>query len=184
MSSSLYKQILALVAIFLLLLSGHTDCAEYPAALPDYGAAPELGAVSGWLNSSPLTLASLRGKVVMVEFWTYSCSNCIANLPYVNRWHAQYKSSGLVVVGIHTPEFPFEKDAGNVATAVKRFAIEYPVAQDNRYTTWTAFSNKYWPAIYLIDRNSHIRYKHFGEGQYRQSEQAIRQLLDEKQERP
>lgn len=180
MNCSLSRQLPALAGSVLLLLSSHSGAADYSAPLPDLGAAPELSALSGWLNSAPLTIASLRGKVVLVEFWTYACSSCVASMPYVSRWHSQFKSSGLALVGIHTPEFSFEKDAGNFATAVRRLAVEYPVAQDNQYATWAAFSNSYWPAIYLIDRKGHLRYRHFGEGKYQQSEQAIRQLLAEK----
>jgi thiol-disulfide isomerase/thioredoxin len=180
MTYPLPKYVSTLVGSFLLFVACHAGAAPTIAPLPDNGPVPELVGVTGWLNSPPLTLAALRGKVVLVEFWTYSCSNCLANLPYVSRWHSQYKDSGLAVLGIHTPEFPFEKDAGNVAAAVKRLSVHYPVVQDNRFATWTAFSNKFWPAVYLIDRKGHIRYSHFGEGQYGETDQAIRQLLAEK----
>ena len=161
-----------LVASSLFLLAVHTGAT---AATP----APEFIQLTGWLNSAPLSIASQRGKVVLVEFWTYSCINCLRNLPHVSKWHDQYKAQGLSVVGIHTPEYPFEKEPRNVAAAVKRLDVHYPVAQDNQYATWNAFSNKYWPAVYLIDRKGTIRYQHFGEGRYKETDQAIRQLLAE-----
>lgn len=145
--------------------------------LSDYGSAPEFTGIDNWLNSDPLTLQSLRGKVVLVDFWTYSCINCIRTLPYVTGWYEKYKDDGLVVVGVHTPEFAFEKDTSNVQTALKRYNINYPVAQDNDYGTWQVYGNEYWPAHYLIDQNGKIVYVHFGEGNYQETEQAIQQLL-------
>lgn len=139
--------------------------------------APDFAGVEHWLNSSPLTLAELRGKVVLVDFWTYTCINCIRTLPYVQDWHQKYKDQGLVVVGVHTPEFPFERATKNVQDAIKRFDITYPVAQDNGYQTWDRYKNKYWPAVYLIDKQGNIVYSHFGEGNYKQTETAIRALL-------
>jgi len=147
--------------------------------LPVGPAAPEFAGVDHWLNSSPLTMTGLRGKVVLVDFWTYSCINCIRTLPYVEGWYQKYAAGGLVVVGVHTPEFAFEHDTGNVASAIARFGITYPVAQDNEYATWTAFGNEYWPADYLIDATGHIRSEHFGEGDYNQTESEIRSLLAE-----
>ncbi len=141
------------------------------------GPAPELTGLQKWFNSDPLTLAELQGKVVLVDFWTYSCINCIRTLPYVTKWYDTYKDQGFVVLGIHTPEFAFERVASNVETATKRYSINYPVAQDNNYTTWRAFQNQFWPAHYLIDKNGDIVYTHFGEGQYEQTEKAIRTLL-------
>ncbi len=143
----------------------------------DQGRAPEFTGIHQWLNSPPLSMAELRGKVVLVDFWTYSCSNCINTLPYVKQWHEKYKDQGLVVVGVHTPEFPFEKSTDNVKAAIKRFDIRYPVAQDNAYATWSAFRNQYWPATYLIDANGRIVYQHYGEGRYEETEAAIRKLL-------
>ena len=134
--------------------------------LQDYGQAPEFQGISQWLNSKPLTLASLRGKVVLIDFWTYSCVNCIRTLPYVKRWYDTYRDAGLVVVGVHTPEFAFEHVPGNVEKAVQSFGIDYPVALDNDFGTWTAWGNRYWPAEYYIDRQGHVRYAHFGEGDY------------------
>ena len=142
--------------------------------------APEFSGISGWLNSEPLAIESLRGKVVLVQFWTYSCINCLRTLPYVTKWHAQYKDKGLVVVGVHTPEFAFEKERANVETAIKRLGIHYPVAQDNQYRTWRAFGNQYWPAAYLIDRSGTIVATQFGEGGYQQMENAIAHLVGDR----
>ena len=148
--------------------------------LQNYGQAPEFRGISQWLNSRPLTLASLRGKVVLIDFWTYSCVNCIRTLPYVKRWYETYRDAGLVVVGVHTPEFAFEHVPGNVEKAVSSFGIDYPVALDNDYGTWTAWGNRYWPAEYYVDRQGHVRYAHFGEGDYAETEKVIRTLLAEK----
>jgi len=146
-------------------------------SLYDWGPAPEFAGIEQWLNSPPLTMAGLRGKVVLVDFWTYSCINCLRTLPYVNRWAEQYREQGLVVVGVHTPEFPFERSTSNVQTAMKRFGVKHPVAQDNRYATWKAYSNQYWPAEYLVDKRGRVMRKHFGEGGYAEMEAAIRMLL-------
>jgi len=140
-------------------------------------AAPDFTGIDRWHNSPPLTLGQLRGKVVLVDFWTYSCINCIHTIPYVKEWDRKYRDQGLVVVGVHTPEYPFERDAGNVADAIKRFGIRYPVAQDNRYDTWRAYGNQYWPALYLIDANGKVVYTRYGEGGYDKTEAAIRQAL-------
>ena len=147
------------------------------ATLPDFGAAPEFTGIERWLNSEPLTLAQLRGRVVLVDFWTYACINCIRTLPHVNRWAELYTPQGLTVVGVHTPEFPFERTTSNVEVAMRRHGVKHPVAQDNRYGTWKAYSNQYWPAAYLIDAQGRIRYKHFGEGEYERTEAVIRALL-------
>lgn len=146
-------------------------------AIPNSTAAPEFAGIERWLNSEPLSMEGLRGKVVLVDFWTYSCINCINTLPYIKQWHEKYKDLGLVVVGVHTPEFPFEKSTANVQAAIKRFDIRYPVAQDNRYATWSAYHNRYWPALYLVDAEGEIVYQHFGEGQYAETEAAIRNAL-------
>ena len=124
-------------------------------------------------------MRQLRGKVVLVDFWTYTCINCIRTLPYVKSWHEKYKDQGLVVVGVHTPEYPFERSTDNVKTAIKRFGITYPVAQDNKYATWSAYNNQYWPAFYLIDKQGKVVYQHFGEGEYAATEAKIRTLLAE-----
>lgn len=140
-------------------------------------AAPALTGIDTWLNSAPLNLQQLRGKVVLVDFWTYTCINCIRTRPHVKLWHDKYKDKGLVVVGVHTPEYPHERSTANVKAALKRFDIRYPVAQDNRYATWDAYRNQYWPAVYLIDKAGKIVYTHFGEGEYAQTEATIRRLL-------
>lgn len=141
------------------------------------GQAPEFVGITKWLNSEPLTMTSLQGKVVLIDFWTYSCINCIRTLPYLTKWYQQYKDQGLVIIGVHTPEFAFEKVTSNVETALKRYNITYPVAQDNNYKTWSAFNNQFWPAHYLIDKKGDIVYTHFGEGEYENTEKAIRTLL-------
>ena len=164
-------------------LGGRDQPSGQPASngsdLPDIGAAPEFAGVDHWLDSKPLTLADLRGKVVLVDFWTYSCINCIRTLPYVEGWYQKYASDGFVVVGVHSPEFAFEHDTGNVSAAIARFGITYPVAQDNEFATWSAYHNEYWPAHYLIDATGHIRAEHFGEGDYDGTEADIRALLQE-----
>lgn len=150
-----------------------------PKALPIESRAPALVGISGWINSGPLGGADLRGKVALVDFWTYSCINCIRTLPHVNEWYQKYKNNGFVVLGVHSPEFDFEKQKENVETAVKKYGITYPVALDSNHATWNAFGNQYWPAHYLIDAAGNIRYHHFGEGQYAETETAIQQLLRE-----
>jgi cytochrome c biogenesis protein CcdA/thiol-disulfide isomerase/thioredoxin len=145
--------------------------------LKDYGAAPDVHDISAWINSRPLSLRSLRGKVVLVDFWTYSCINCLRTLPYLKSWDAHYRSKGLVILGMHTPEFAFEHDLGNVRAAVKRLGVRYPVALDNDYGTWNAYGNQYWPADYLVDQAGHVRDVHFGEGGYAQTDHDIRLLL-------
>ena len=146
-------------------------------ALHDFGPAPEFRKISAWLNTPGLDLRALHGKVVLIDFWTYSCINCLRTLPYLEDWDARYRSKGLVIVGVHTPEFAFEHDLGNVRSAVRRLGVRYPVALDNDYGTWEAYSNHYWPAEYLIDQSGHVRNVHFGEGDYARTEQSIRLLL-------
>jgi cytochrome c biogenesis protein CcdA/thiol-disulfide isomerase/thioredoxin len=145
---------------------------------------PALSGATAWINSPPLTLASLRGKVVLIDFWTYSCINCLRTLPYLRAWYAKYKDSGLVVIGVHTPEFPFEKDEANVRKAVRDLGILYPVVMDNNYSIWQSFNNQYWPAHYFIDATGRLRYHQFGEGSYDQSENWIRTLLEEANHQP
>ena len=140
---------------------------------------PSLAGASAWLNSAPLTPEALRGKVVVLDFWTYSCINCLRSLPYVEAWYNRYKQHGLVVIGVHTPEFAFERNEDNVRRAVSDLGITYPVAMDNDYAIWRAFNNQYWPAHFFIDSTGRIRSHHFGEGDYDQSDQSIRQLLTE-----
>jgi thiol-disulfide isomerase/thioredoxin len=140
---------------------------------------PDLGGATEWLNSPPLTTAGLRGKVVLVDFWTYSCINWRRSLPYVRAWAAKYKDQGLVVIGVHTPEFEFEKNSSNVRRAVREMRIDYPVAVDSDRTIWNAFRNDYWPALYFIDAQGRIRHHVFGEGEYAESETVIQRLLVE-----
>jgi cytochrome c biogenesis protein CcdA/thiol-disulfide isomerase/thioredoxin len=146
------------------------------------GRAPEIQGTQRWFNTPggrPLTLASLRGRVVLLDFWTYSCINCIRTLPALRAWDGRYRRDGLTIVGLHAPEFPFERDAGNVERAIARNDLRYPVAQDNDFATWRAYGNQYWPAKYLIDARGRVRYVHFGEGEYDTTERAIRALLAE-----
>jgi thiol-disulfide isomerase/thioredoxin len=143
------------------------------------GPLPPLGGATGWINSKPLTREALKGKVVVVDFWAYSCINCLRAMPYINAWYDHYKNSGLVIIGVHSPEFAFEKDNGNVQAAVNKFAIKYPVALDSDLVIWKAFNNRFWPAHYFVDAKGQIRGHHFGEGKYARSERMIRQLLME-----
>jgi thiol-disulfide isomerase/thioredoxin len=138
-----------------------------------------LGGATDWLNSAPLTASALRGKVVLVDFWTYTCVNWLRTLPYVRAWAAQYANRGLVVIGVHTPEFSFEEDLGNVRHLTKTFGIEYPVAVDNNRAIWRGFANLYWPALYFVDATGQVRDHHFGEGNYGESETTIRQMLSD-----
>jgi thiol-disulfide isomerase/thioredoxin len=149
------------------------------ASLPVEGELPSFGGATGWLNSPPLTPAGLRGKVVLAGFWTYTCINWLRQLPYLRAWAGKYAGLGLVVIGVHTPEFAFEHDAGNVRRAVRDMRIGYPVAVDSDYAIWTGFGNHYWPALYFADARGQIRHHYFGEGEYPQSEMVIQQLLTE-----
>jgi cytochrome c biogenesis protein CcdA/thiol-disulfide isomerase/thioredoxin len=150
--------------------------------LPVLGRAPEFVGNEHWFNTPgdrPLTLRGLRGHVVLVDFWTYSCINCIRTLPYLKAWDQRYRKDGLTIVGVHSPEFPFERDPGNVEEAIERNGLRYPVAQDNELRTWEAYANQYWPAEYFIDARGRVRYVHFGEGEYGEKEKVIRELLAE-----
>ena len=147
--------------------------------LPVEGQLPPFDGLGPWFNTAPLTGEQLRGKVVVIDFWTYSCINCIRSIPFVKAWDERYRDDGLVVIGVHAPEFAFERDPANVERAIDDFAIRYPVALDNRYKLWSALKNNYWPAHYFIDAKGRIRYHHFGEGNYAMSERVIRQLLAE-----
>src|SRR5579864_2821307 len=149
------------------------------ARLPVEGELPSFRGATGWLNSPPLTPDGLRGKVVLVDFWTYTCINWLRQLPYLRAWAGKYSGQGLVVIGVHTPEFGFEHDPDNVRRAVKDMGVGYPVAIDNDYAVWRAFDNYYWPALYFADAQGRIRHHHFGEGEYQQSEMVIWQLLAE-----
>jgi cytochrome c biogenesis protein CcdA/thiol-disulfide isomerase/thioredoxin len=148
-------------------------------SLPDYGVAPQFAGISEWLHSRPLTLEQLRGKVVLVDFWTYSCINCLRTLPHLEAWDQRYRKAGLVIVGVHTPEFAFEHVVSNVREAARKLGVRYPVAIDNDYRTWEAYRNDAWPAEYLIDRRGHVREIKKGEGQYDETERSIRTLLGE-----
>jgi thiol-disulfide isomerase/thioredoxin len=147
--------------------------------LPVEGEFPELSGIGPWINSPPLTRKQLKGKVVLIDFWTYSCINCVRSIPYVRAWHDRYAKDGLVVIGVHAPEFAFERSLDNVKAAVADLGIRYPVALDNDFKLWRAFKNNYWPAQYFIDAQGRVRYHHFGEGKYAESERVIRQLLTE-----
>jgi cytochrome c biogenesis protein CcdA/thiol-disulfide isomerase/thioredoxin len=160
-------------------LRGEARFAPASSGLPELGEAPEFAGVTRWLNSPPLTLRELRGKVVLIDFWTYTCINCLRTLPYLRAWDDRYRDRGLTIVGVHTPEFGFEKDTGNVRDAIARNRLRYAVAQDNDFGTWDAWGNQYWPAKYLIDATGQVRYAHFGEGGYDETERAIRGLLEE-----
>jgi cytochrome c biogenesis protein CcdA/thiol-disulfide isomerase/thioredoxin len=147
--------------------------------LPDEGELPPLDGIGPWYNSKPLTREALKGKVVIIDFWTYSCINCLRSIPYVKAWAEKYRDDGLVVIGVHAPEFAFEREPANVARAIKDLGIQYPVALDNDWVLWRALKNNYWPAHYFVDAKGRVRYHHFGEGEYAMSERVIRQLLAE-----
>ena len=142
-----------------------------------------LAGIGGWINSEPLKIEQLRGKVVLVDFWTYTCINCIRTLPYLKDWDKKYRDKGLVIVGVHTPEFEFEKKYENVVKAVNDYQLKYPVAQDNNYVTWNLYQNRYWPHKFLIDIDGYVRYDHIGEGAYEETEMIIQELLKERMER-
>jgi thiol-disulfide isomerase/thioredoxin len=134
---------------------------------------------SKWINSEPLSIGELKGKVVLIDFWTYSCINCIRTIPHQNTWHLKYADQGLVIIGIHSPEFAFEKDLSSLKEAVERYEIEYPIVQDNGFMTWNAYNNRYWPSKYLIDKKGVVRYRRIGEGGYNETEVWINRLLKE-----
>jgi thiol-disulfide isomerase/thioredoxin len=147
--------------------------------LPVEGHLPELTGATAWLNAEPLTAGELRGKVVLIDFWTFDCVNCRNALPYVRAWAEKYKDQGLVVIGVHSPEFAFERKLDNVKRAVRDLGLSFPIAIDNNFAIWRAFNNEYWPAHYFVDAQGRIRFHKFGEGDYERSEQVIRQLLKE-----
>jgi thiol-disulfide isomerase/thioredoxin len=176
---------LAMVAVGWSLIAGRIGAeAQEPPSI--VGSAPLYGlsGATGWINSKPLTAKELKGKVVLVDFWTYSCINCLRSLPYIEAWAQKYKDNGLVVIGVHTPEFAFEKQLPNVQKAVQKFGITYPIALDSNQAIWNAFHNEYWPAHYFLDAKGKVRFEHFGEGNYDQSEHWIQQLLQERNARP
>ena len=165
--------------LLVILMSLLTASISMGAKLPDEGPMPSLTRADAWLNSPPLRNADLRGKVVLVDFWTLTCINWRRTMPWLRAWAEKYKDQGLVVVGVHTPEFGFEKDLDNVRWAAKALRVDYPIAVDSHYAIWTAFNNNYWPAVYLIDAQGRIRHQQFGEGDYDQLELVIQQLLTE-----
>ncbi|MBA8681771.1 redoxin family protein [Stenotrophomonas tumulicola] len=175
--SCMLPLLLALASVAVLLAAwASTEAGEHVAV-----AAPAAGFDGGgsWFNSPPLAMPQLRGKVVLVEFWAYGCINCLRVAPYVQRWHEQHAAGGLVVVGVHTPEFAHEGLASNVQDAVTRLGITYPVVQDNQYRIWNAWGNRFWPALYLIDRKGQVVYRHYGEGGYARTGSEIMRLLAE-----
>ncbi len=170
------------------LLIGHLNRGAVLASIPagsllppssSYGRAPEFTGIVDWENSAPLTMARLRGKVVLVDFWTYSCINCQHTLPFVAQWNRKYRDQGMVIVGVHSPEFEFEKDLGSIRQAMRQYGVVWPVAVDSNMKTWDAYNNAYWPAFYLVDRSGRIRYVHFGEGEYDRTDAVIQALLKE-----
>jgi thiol-disulfide isomerase/thioredoxin len=169
--------IVAIIGVFAFHSEKAANAAEI--RLANEGTLPDLGGAIAWVNSTPLNGKSLRGKVVLVNFWTYSCINSLRELPYMKEWAAKYKDAGLVVIGVHTPEFGFEKERANVENAVRELKVAYPVAIDSNHIIWQSFNNEYWPASYIIDAKGHIRYHHFGEGEYGECERAIQELLKE-----
>jgi thiol-disulfide isomerase/thioredoxin len=155
----------------------HRRAGDAGVALPDEGRLASFEGATAWLNSQPLTPEALRGRVVVVDFWTYTCVNWLRTLPYVRAWAAKYRDDGLTVIGVHTPEFGFEGDLDNVAEQSRSVSVEYPVALDSDYAVWSAFANHFWPALYVADRDGRIRFHHFGEGEYAMTEMVIQQLL-------
>ena len=174
MKSSLFAAGMSMLLVVAALVSAPASAGDQ---MPEITAAK-----SQWLNSPPLTSELLRGKVVLVEFWTYGCINCRHTLPYIKAWSDKYTPEGLLVIGVHTPEFAFEKDRGNVERAVRDLGITYPVVMDNDFEIWNSYNNKYWPAQYLMDAQGQIRHRHFGEGAYQETEKLIQTLLAEAQQ--
>ncbi|KDN98531.1 UNVERIFIED_ORG: thiol-disulfide isomerase/thioredoxin [Pseudomonas vranovensis] len=178
------RRALGLAALLAVLLAaaglGNRLFAGTPASLEVLGPMPELAGAVQWLNSPPLDREALKGKVVLVDFWTYECINCRRSLPHVNTWAKRYAERGLVVIGVHTPEYAEERVVDNVREQVAKLGIDYPVAIDNDYAIWNAFGNQFWPAHYIVDGNGQVRYVHFGEGAYDTQEQVIQQLLEER----
>ena len=157
--------------------AGDQTLQAYRSDLPNLGPLPSLDGASAWLNSAPLDAAQLRGKVVLIDFWTYSCINCIRTLPHVRAWAQKYRDQGLVVIGVHTPEFGFEKDIGNISKAIARFKLDYPIAVDSDHRIWDAFHNNAWPVFYIADAQGQVRARLVGEGHYDQTEKVIQSLL-------
>ncbi len=172
--SMLLGLLLLLGVNFSLAHSNKSDSSPLPTLYP----APEFSGLANWINSKEIkSMQDLRGKVVLIDFWTYSCFNCVNTFPYVQGWHEKFTAKGLVVLGIHAPEFDFERNSTNVKNAVKKHGLTYPIALDNGFKLWRAYRNRYWPAFYLIDKQGMVRYTHFGEGRYKEMEAAIASLL-------
>jgi thiol-disulfide isomerase/thioredoxin len=167
------------IALLVLVALPHAAPVRAAEPVPSRPQAPELAGGTQWLNSKPLSMRELRGKVVLVDFWEYTCVNCIRTMPYLKAWWRRYKDKGLVIVGVHTPEFQFARAGENVTEAVKRFGLDYPIVVDSNYALWKAYGNQYWPAKYLVDASGAVRYYHFGEGSYGDSENQIQALLRE-----
>ncbi len=178
------KEILIIVILVVVILAAVIGVQLYvtsmSSAKESFNKAPELQGIAGYINTDPIKLEDFKGKVILVDFWTYTCINCIRTLPYLNSWYEKYSDDGLVIIGVHTPEFEFEKNYENVLAAVKKYGIKYPVVQDNDYQTWNAYQNKFWPRKYLVDINGNIRYDHIGEGSYEEIEKVIQELLSER----
>lgn len=166
--------IFVVAAVFLL-----EDKMEKSEMFESMGKAPEFSGIHAWINSEPLTMEDLKGKVVLIDFWTYSCINCIRTLPFIKEWDEKYRDKGLVIIGVHSPEFFFEKKIENVQESVNKFEIKYPIAMDNDFATWRAYDNHYWPHKFLVDKDGNIRYDHIGEGGYEETEKVIQELLSE-----
>ena len=185
MKMNVYAVVFSIIAVIIIAAAAYTYAFSQNLAttnvslsnLPVIGKAPNFQGISAWINSAPLNISQLKGKVVLVDFWTYSCINCIRSIPHLEAWYNAYGSNGLVIVGVHSPEFLFETNYTNILSAVRRFGITYPVAIDSNHSTWNAYGNEYWPADYLIDANGNLRYVAFGEGDYNQTEEVIRELL-------
>ena len=172
--------VVVIAAVVVTLASGQGSQSTHTVStLPDLGKAPDFQGISAWINSAPLNISGLQGKVVLVDFWTYSCINCIRTIPYLNAWYSKYASDGLVIVGVETPEFQFEGNYSNVLAASRSFGIKYPIAIDANGATWNAYSNQYWPEDYLIDKSGNIRLVQIGEGDYASTEASIRGLLQD-----
>jgi thiol-disulfide isomerase/thioredoxin len=182
-NSNLHTSIVLIIVIITLVvptITHNAKAAQFDIDKSKFKKAPELRDTTGYMNTlAPVKLADLRGKVILVHFWTSTCSTCIHTIPHLNEWYQKYSNKGLVIVGVHTPEFDFEKNIDDVKAAVQDFQIKYPVILDNNYVNWNSYGNNYWPRDYLVDNQGLIRYNHIGEGDYDQTEQMIKSLLDE-----
>jgi thiol-disulfide isomerase/thioredoxin len=185
MKSIKHALIIVLTGLFISCPAWAHDRTDNGKLLPKINRAPEFTGLKNWINSPEIkSMRDLRGKVVLIDFWTFGCINCIHTLPYVQKWHQTYKDHGLVVLGIHAPEFDYEKKLKNVMRAVNKYGLTFPVAIDNGFKLWRAYRNRFWPAMYLIDKDGIVRYIHFGEGRYKETESAIVSLLKKKYPTP